>query len=91
MIFAPQYLKAEQEKADVDTLVEHICYAVDLIGVDHVGIGSDYDGGVKSPVVPEISGLVHITRGMMEYGLSETEIKKIWGGNFLRILKANIG
>jgi membrane dipeptidase len=91
MIFAPQYLKAEQDAADVDTLVEHICYAVDLIGVDYVGIGSDYDGGVKRPVVPEMSQLVHITRSMLAHGLSETEIKKIWGDNFLRVLRATIG
>lgn len=91
MIFAPQYLKAEQDKADIDTMVEHICYAVDLIGIDHVGIGSDYDGGVKSPVVPEMSQLVRITQSMLAHGLSETEIKKIWGENFLRVLRRNIG
>ncbi len=91
VIFAPQYLKAEQDLADIDTLVEHVCYAVDLIGVDHVGIGSDYDGGVKRPVVPEMSQLVHITRSMMEHGLSADEIRKIWGGNFQRIIEENLG
>jgi len=71
-------------------MVEHICYVVDLVGIDHVGIGSDYDGGVKSPIVPEMSQLVNLTRTMMAHGLSENEIKKIWGGNFLRVLQQTI-
>ena len=90
IIFAPQYLKAEQDQCTLDTLVEHICYVADLVGIDHVGIGSDYDGGVKAPVVPEMSQLVSLTQTMMAHGLNEKEIKQIWGGNFLRILKQNI-
>ena len=91
IIFAPQYLSADPAQCTLDTMVEHISYATDLVGVDHIGIGSDYDGGVKAPVVPEISQLVHLTQTMMEHGFSDDEIKKIWGGNFLRILKQNIG
>jgi len=91
IIFAPQYLLADQAQCTLDTMVEHICYVADLVGVDYVGIGSDYDGGVKAPIVPEMSQLVHLTRTMMEHGLSESEIKQIWGGNFLRILGQNIG
>jgi len=90
IIFAPQYLKADPEQCTLDTFVEHICYVIDLVGIDHVGIGSDYDGGVKKPVVPEVSRLVNITRTMMAHGLSEEEIRKIWGGNFLRLLEKNI-
>jgi membrane dipeptidase len=90
IIFAPQYLKAEQEQCTLDTMVEHICHVADLVGVDHVGIGSDYDGGVKAPIVPEMSQLVNLTRTMMEHGFNENEIRQIWGGNFLRILKATI-
>ncbi len=90
IVFAPQYLHEEQEKCTLDTMVEHIAYVADLVGIDHVGIGSDYDGGIKAPVVPEMSQLVELTRAMMAHGFSEKEIKLIWGGNFLRILKANI-
>jgi len=90
IIFAPQYLKADQDQCTLDTMVEHICYVADLVGIDHVGIGSDYDGGVKSPIVPEMSQLVNLTRTMMAHGLSENEIKKIWGGNFLRVLQQTI-
>ena len=90
IIFAPQYLHEQPEKCTLDTFVEHICYVIDLVGIDHVGVGSDYDGGVKKPVMPEVSQYVNITRTMMAHGLSEAEIKKIWGGNFLRLLENNI-
>jgi membrane dipeptidase len=72
-------------------VVEHICHVADLVGIDHVGIGSDFDGlGKTVPVVPEVSRLVHLTRAMLSYGLSEEEIGKVWGGNFLRLLRQNI-
>jgi membrane dipeptidase len=90
IIFAPQYLSADPAQGTIDTMVEHICHAIDLAGIDHVAIGSDYDGGVKAPVIPDMSQLVNLTRSMMEHGLSEEEIKKIWGGNFLRVLQKNI-
>ena len=87
--FVPQYIDSDPEKATVDRIVEHICYVADMVGIDHVGIGSDFDG-IVGPIVPDVSQLVHLTRSMMTYGLSEEEIKKVWGGNFLRILKQNI-
>ena len=90
IIFAPQYLKAEQDQCTLDTMVEHICYVADLVGVDHIGIGTDYDGGVKAPIVPEMSQLVDLTQTMMAHGLNEKEIRKIWGGNFLRVLRQTI-
>jgi len=87
--FVHQYIHSDPEKATIDRVVEHICYVADLVGIDHVGIGSDFDG-TTNPVVPDVSQLVHLTRSMMAHGLSEEDIKKIWGGNFLRILQQNI-
>ncbi|MBN1292707.1 MAG: dipeptidase [Candidatus Latescibacteria bacterium] len=90
--FAPQFIHLEPEKATLDRFVEHICYVGDLVGIDYVAIGTDYDGLGREtiPIVPEVSQLVKLTRCMMEHGLTEEEIKKIWGGNFLRILKQTI-
>jgi len=87
--FAPQFIDNDPEKGTIDRFTEHICYVADLVGIDHVAIGTDYDGlgRVIIPVVPEVSQLVHLTHSMMAYGLSEKEIKKVWGGNFLRILR----
>ncbi len=89
--FAPSFIDPDPKKATIDRFVEHICYAADLVGIDHVGIGTDFDGlGKTIPVVPEMSQLVRLTRSMMAYGLSEEEIQKVWGGNFLRLLQRNI-
>ena len=86
--FAPQFIHPEQKKATIDRLVEHICYVGDMVGLDYVGIGTDFDGlGDTPPVIPDVSKLVLLTQSMLAHGLSEEEIRKIWGGNFLRILK----
>jgi membrane dipeptidase len=89
--FAPAFIHPNPGQATIDRVVEHICHVADLVGIDHVGIGSDFDGlGKTVPVVPEVSRLVHLTRAMLSYGLSEEEIGKVWGGNFLRLLRQNI-
>jgi membrane dipeptidase len=90
--FAPGFIHPDRKQATIDRLVEHICYVADLVGVDYVGIGSDFDGLGRNtiPVVPDVSQLVHLTRSMLAHGMSEEEIQKVWGGNFLRLLKRNI-
>ena len=89
--FAPQFIHPDPKQATMDRLVEHICYVGDLAGIDSVGIGSDFDGlGDTKPVVPEVSQLVHLTRSMLTHGLSEDEIRKVWGGNFLRLMQKSI-
>jgi len=87
--FAPMFIDAENPT--VDRLVDHICYVADLVGIDYVGIGSDFDGlGDMTPVVPDVAQLVQITRSMLAHGLSEEDIQKVWGGNFLRLLQQTI-
>jgi membrane dipeptidase len=89
--FAPQFIHPDPKQATMDRLVEHICYVGDLAGIDSVGLGSDFDGlGDTKPVVPEVSQLMHLTRSMLAHGLSEDEIRKVWGGNFLRLMQKNI-
>ena len=90
--FAPQFIDADATKATIDRIVEHICYVGDLVGMDYVGIGTDYDGlGTETiPVVPEVSKLPLLTRSMLAHGMSEEEIRKVWGGNFMRVLKKTI-
>jgi membrane dipeptidase len=87
--FAPNFI--HPENPTIDRLVEHICYVADLVGIEYVAIGTDFDGlGSSIPVVPEASQLVNLTRSMMAHGLSEGEIQKVWGGNFLRLLQQTI-
>ncbi|MGH2563817.1 MAG: dipeptidase [Ginsengibacter sp.] len=83
------FLAEDPKKATVATLIKHISYVTNLVGIDHVGIGSDVDGGADM-VLPDLSKLVKITQAMMESGFTKDEIKKVWGGNFLRVLEQNI-
>ena len=88
--FVPKFVHPEE--ASVDRFVEHICYVAELVGIDHVGIGTDFDGmGEMVPIIPDPTGLVNLTQAMLAHGLSEEEIMKVWGGNFLRVLRENIG
>jgi len=65
-------------------IVKSMRYAVDLLGVDHVALGSDYDGTVKVPF--DTAELAILTQTMLEHGFSDTEIRKIMGGNVQRFL-----
>ena len=71
-------------------LIDHFDYVARLIGVDHVGIGSDFDGISVAPLeMDDVTYLPNITRELLRRGYSVPEIKKILGGNFLRVLRAN--
>lgn len=76
-------------KATVSDLVDHIDYVAKLIGVDHVGIASDFDGGGGIIGWEDASQTLNVTRELAERGYSEADIAKIWGGNLLRVLREN--
>ena len=73
--------------ADVATFVDHIDYAVQLIGIDHVGISSDFDGGGGISGWNDASETVNVTIELVRRGYTDEEIAKIWGGNLLRVLR----
>ena len=68
----------------VDAIVEAIRYSVDLIGVEHVALGSDFDGTIHAPF--DTSGLVLLTDGLLKAGFSAEQITAIMGGNVQRLL-----
>ncbi|MGL6267481.1 MAG: dipeptidase [Chitinophagaceae bacterium] len=71
-------------------LMDHLDYIVKLVGVDHVGLGSDFDGIEAPPKgLKGVEDFPQITRELMSRGYSKKDIKKILGGNFIRVLKAN--
>ncbi|MEP6596765.1 MAG: membrane dipeptidase [Ginsengibacter sp.] len=71
-------------------LIKHIDYMVKLIGVDHVGIGSDFDGAESFPLqMDDVSDYPLITIELKKLGYSAEDIKKISSENFIRVLKAN--
>lgn len=74
--------------ATTDNMIEHIDYIVDRIGIDHVGIGNDFNHGSGIDDYNDASEAMNLTEGLLKNGYSETDIHKIWSGNFLRILDA---
>ncbi|OIN56332.1 dipeptidase [Arsenicibacter rosenii] len=74
------------ERATLKDLVNHIDYVVKLAGIDHVGIGSDFDGGGGVVGMEDVSEIENLTAELVSRGYSEKDIAKIWGGNLLRVL-----
>ncbi len=72
--------------ANVSDFVDHIDYAVELIGIDHVGISSDFDGGGGVIGWSSASETMNVTKELVDRGYAEEDIVKLWGGNLLRVL-----
>ena len=74
--------------AKIDDVINHFIHAVEVAGVDHVGVGSDFDG---VPALPEdletAAGLPRVTELLLARGLSEGDVEKILGGNFMRVFE----
>jgi membrane dipeptidase len=75
-------------RVDWNVIVDHIDHAVKVGGIDHVGLGSDFDGAVMPFGMDDVSDLPKITDALLKRGYSETDIQKILGGNTLRVLQA---
>ncbi len=79
--------KYPKELATVSDVVDHIDYVKNLIGIDYVGIGTDFDGGGGVNGCIDASEMKNITIELLKRGYSKEEIKKIWGENFLRVFR----
>ena len=77
--------KYPKQLPTVADCVDHIDYVRDLVGIDYVGIGSDFDGGGALADCQDVSQYPNITREMLKRGYTEEEIDKVWGGNFFRV------
>ena len=71
---------------NMNDFMDHIDYMVEKIGIDHVGISSDFDGGGGIVGWNDASETMNVTSALRERGYSESEIEKLWGGNLLRVL-----
>lgn len=71
---------------DFDRYMQAVFYCIDLLGVDHVGIGADWDGGGGVIGMNQISDIPKITQALLARGLSPAEVEKIWSGNVLRVM-----
>lgn len=74
-------------KASWEKIVEHIDHAVKLVGADHVGLGSDFDGGPMPIGMEDVTRLPKITDALLRRGYKESDIRKILGGNTLRLMR----
>src|SRR5579884_1425157 len=88
-----QALVAEYRKsvprATLEDVVEHIDHVVKIAGVDYVGLGSDFDGVMCTPQgLDDVSKFPNLTRALLEKGYSAEDIRKIYGGNVLRVMRA---
>ena len=80
--------KFPSKLATVKDMVDHIDHIVKVIGIDYVGIGTDFDGGGDLSGCRDVSQMGNVTLELVRRGYSENDIRKIWGGNFMRVFKA---
>ncbi len=71
----------------LNDVINHIDYIVKLTGINHVGIGSDFDGGGGVEGIMDVSEMGNITSELLKRGYSKGDIEKIWSGNFIRVFK----
>ncbi len=82
-----QYVeKGELPRVDWSEIIEHINHAVKLVGVDHVGLGSDFDGANMPYGMEDAAQLPKITEALLVNGYSEGDVRKILGENTLRLM-----
>ena len=86
-----QRYKSQLPPVDIKAVLDHINYAAKLIGADHVGIGSDFDGvaGMVPDHMEDVSKYPALVQGLVERGYSDADIRKIMGENLLRVMRAN--
>jgi membrane dipeptidase len=89
-IFEKYAAEVNTARPPLSMLLDHLDYIVKMIGIDHVGLGSDFDGMNSAPKgLDDITSYPLITKALFERGYSKKDVNKIMGGNLLRVLKAN--
>ncbi|HEY8055366.1 MAG TPA: membrane dipeptidase, partial [Terriglobales bacterium] len=82
------FIKQQTDPPTLSDVVDHIDHAVKIAGIDHVGIGSDFDGIECAPVgLQSVADFPHLTKALLERGYSHAQIAKLYGGNTLRLMR----
>jgi membrane dipeptidase len=76
-----------QVRPTVKDLVDHFDHVKKVVGIDYVGIGTDFDGGGGVVGCDDVSGMIHVTEELIRRGYTDREIEKIWSGNFFRVFE----
>lgn len=86
-----QRYRARLPEVDIQDVLRHIDHVVKLVGADYVGVGSDFDGisGMVPKGLEDVSKYPELVRRMLELGYSDADIRKIMGGNLIRIMRRN--
>lgn len=74
-------------RSSFEKYLEHLFYTIDLVGIDHVGIGADWDGGGGVNGMADVAAVPKITQALLKAGHSEEDIEKVWSGNLLRLMR----
>ena len=74
-------------QATIEDAVRHINHAVEIMGIEHVGIGTDFDGDGGVPGIANASELINLTRLLRQVGYSPAQLRLLWGENFLRVMR----
>lgn len=88
--FYPEFIG--KGEASLDAIIDHIDHIISLVGSDHLGLGSDFDGIDKTPAdLDDASKIPNLTNSLLKRGYKEEDIRKILGKNFLRVIKEVLG
>jgi membrane dipeptidase len=77
--------KFPANRPTVQDAADHIDHMMKVMGVDHIGVGSDFDGGGGLIGIDDVSEMPNLTKELLKRGYSEKDIQKIWGGNLMRV------
>lgn len=89
-LFKKYISEASDLRPPLRLLIDHIDHIIKLAGIDHVGLGSDFDGIESAPKeLTDVSNLPLVTKALLERGYSKNDVEKILGGNFIRVFTAN--
>jgi len=92
-VFVPSFISNDRQDASLERLLDHIDHIARVAGIDHVGLGSDFDGFSPPPPtgLEDVTHMPAVTAGLMQRGYSEDDIRRILGGNFLRVFHEVVG
>ncbi len=80
------FLRKDGEATILDAMA-HLDHAVRVMGIDHVGLGTDFDGDGGVPGLASASELINFTRQLLKRRYNIQDIQKLWGGNFMRVME----
>lgn len=86
-VFQEINVKYPPHRPTLQDAVDHIDHMAKIMGVDHIGIGSDFDGGGGLNGIDDVSEMPNFTAELLKRGYSEKDIRKIWGGNLMRVFR----